>query len=345
MFVQDREIRSGCHPYLVAEMSANHNHDIDVAKNTIQAALNSGADAVKIQSFTPDTITMNCDDDFFKISTGPWAGKTLYELYQQASLPFEWHKELFEFANKIGITLFSSPFDKTAVDLLESLNAPAYKIASFEAVDIPLIEYVAATGKPIIISTGIANLDEIGEALTAAQSSKTKNVMLLHCVSGYPAPSSDYHLKTILDLKKTFGVEVGLSDHTLDNLTAVLSVSLGAPIIEKHFTLERGQGSPDDGFSLEPHEFASLAEDIERAFLALGDPSYSLKSSEKENAKFRRSLFFAVSKDAGEIIEENDIRSVRPGYGLPPKYLTQLIGRRLTKRSVKCKPVSWDFFE
>lgn len=332
-------------PYLIAEMSANHNGNIDTAFRIIQEAKNAGADALKIQTYTPDTITLNSDLLDFQITGGLWDGKTLYELYEWAHTPWEWHKPLFEHAKKLGIPIFSSPFDKTAVDLLEDLNAPAYKIASFEAVDLQLIEYVARTGKPMIISTGMLDEQEIQEAINAAKEAGCKDLAILHCVSGYPAPSEDYNLKTISDMIERFGLVTGLSDHTLDNTTALTSVALGASIIEKHFTLDRNGGGPDDSFSLEPRDLAALCRDSKTAWKALGKINYGLKSSEQGNLKFRRSLYFIKDMKAGEVITEESIRSIRPGYGLKPKYFSEVLGK-----TVKCNiklgtPVTWDLIK
>ncbi|WP_417596838.1 pseudaminic acid synthase [Oceanospirillum sp.] len=318
-------------PYIIAEMSANHNGNLDTAFRIIEEAKKSGADAVKIQTYTPDTITLNSDQSDFQIKGGLWDGKTLYELYEWAHTPWEWHKPLFEYARQIGITIFSSPFDATAVDLLEDLNAPAYKIASFEAVDLPLIKYVAATGKPMIISTGMADAEEIQEAIEAAREGGCKELAILHCVSGYPAPAKDYNLRTIPDMQQRFGLVTGLSDHTLDNTTAIASVAMGASIIEKHFTLDRNGGGPDDSFSLEPAELKALCRDSKTAWQALGNIDYGRKSSEQGNVQFRRSLYFTKDMQAGDVITEDSIRSVRPGYGLPPKYYSHLIGKKLKK--------------
>lgn len=316
-------------PYIIAELSANHNGCLKTALRIIEEAKKSGADAVKLQTYRPDTITLDCDSDDFKIHGGLWDGYTLYELYREAHTPWEWHKPLFEHARKIGITIFSSPFDTTAVDLLEDLNAPAYKIASFEAVDLPLIRYVASTGKPMIISTGMADAEEIREAIEAAREGGCKELAILHCVSGYPAPASDYNLRTIPDMIERFGLVTGLSDHTLDNTTAITSIALGASIIEKHFTLDRNGGGPDDSFSLEPPELAALCRDTRTAWEALGKVDYGRKSSEVGNIKFRRSLYFIKDLKAGDVITADSVRSVRPGYGAAPKMLESIIGKTI----------------
>src|SRR6056297_1885497 len=294
-------------PYVIAEVSANHNGRLDAAMKMIEVASQSGADAVKLQTYRPDTITLDSDAEEFRIRGGLWDGRTLYELYEEAHTRWEWHKPLFEHARKLGITLFSSPFDATAVDLLEDLNAPAYKIASFEAVDLPLIRYVAATGKPMIISTGMADAEEIQEAITAAREGGCKQLAILHCVSGYPAPAEDYNLRTVADMLERFGLVTGLSDHTLDNTTAIASVVLGASIIEKHFTLDRNGGGPDDSFSLEPSELTALCRDSHTAWEALGSVDYGRKSSETGNAQFRRSLYFVKDLKAGEVITEDAV--------------------------------------
>lgn len=313
-------------PYIIAEMSANHNGSIDTAFRIIREAKKSGADALKIQTYRPDTITLESNLPDFQIQGGLWDGRTLFELYKWAHTPWEWHGPIFEYGRKIGITIFSSPFDNTAVDLLEDLNAPAYKIASFEAIDHALIKYVASTGKPMIISTGMADEQEIAEAIDAARSGGCKELAILHCVSGYPAPSEDYNLRTIPDMMRKFGLVTGLSDHTLDNTTAITSVALGASIIEKHFTLDRSGGGPDDSFSLEPHELMALCRDSKTAWAALGRVDYGRKSSEQGNVKFRRSLYFVKNLKAGEVIGADAVRSVRPGFGMAPKYLDSIIG-------------------
>lgn len=337
--IAGRRISSSEPPYIIAEMSANHNGSIENAFKIIEEAKKAGADAVKLQTYRPDTITLNCDSDDFRIKGGLWDGRTLYELYEEAHMPWEWHKPLFDHARKVGITIFSSPFDHTAVDLLEDLNAPAYKIASFEAVDLPLIEYVAKTGKPMIISTGMADVEEIAEAVEAAQSAGCKELAILHCVSGYPAPVTDYNLRTLGDMVQRFGLVTGLSDHTLDNTTAIASVALGAAIVEKHFTLDRRGGGPDDSFSLEPTELTALCSDTRTAWGALGKKDYGRKSSEVGNVQFRRSLYFVRELSAGDTITPDSVRSVRPGYGLPPKYVEEVIGKRVRQHIKYGTPV------
>lgn len=325
--IAGRRIAADAAPYIIAEMSANHNGRLETALRIIEEAKKAGAGAVKLQSYTADTITLDSDSEEFQIHGGLWDGKTLYQLYQEAHMPWEWHKPLFEHARQLGITIFSSPFDNTAVDLLEELNAPAYKIASFEAVDLPLIKYVASTRKPMIISTGMADAEEIQEAIDAAREGGCKELAILHCVSGYPAPAEDYNLRTIQDMIQRFGLVTGLSDHTLDNSTAVASVALGASIIEKHFTLDRNGGGPDDSFSLEPQELTALCRDSKTAWQALGSVDYGRKSSEQGNVKFRRSLYFIKDMKAGEIVTQDCIRSVRPGFGAPPKEYSHIIGK------------------
>ena len=329
--IDGRIIGKGKAPYIIAEMSANHNGNLDVALRIVEEAKRAGADAIKMQTYRPDTITLKSDLPDFQISDGLWAGRTLYDLYDWAHTPWDWHKPLFDHARQLGITIFSSPFDTTAVDLLEDLGAPAYKIASFEAVDLSLIKYVASTGKPMIISTGMANIEEIEEAIEAARVGGCKELAILHCVSGYPAPASDYNLRTIPDMIERFGLVTGLSDHTLDNTTAITSVALGASIIEKHFTLDRNGGGPDDSFSLEPADLIALCRDTKTAWQALGQIDYERKSSEEANIKFRRSLYFVQDLQVGDTITEESVRSVRPGFGLAPKYLSEIIGKKVTR--------------
>lgn len=332
-------------PYIIAEMSANHNGDINNAYKIIDMAKKAGADAIKMQTYTPDTLTLDSNLPDFQLTHGLWAGRSLYKLYQEAYTPWEWHKPLFEYARKIGIDIFSSPFDNTAVDLLEDLNAPAYKIASFEAIDLPLIKYVASTGKPMIISTGMADAEEIQEAIDAARAGGCEELAILHCVSGYPAPAQDYNLRTLVDMLQRFNVPVGLSDHTLDNTTAIASVALGACIIEKHVTLDRNAGGPDDSFSLEPQELEALCTGAKTAWQALGNVEYGRKSSEQGNVKFRRSLYFMKDLKAGDEITADAVRSIRPGYGLAPKNLNAVLGKTLLQNVTVGMPVSWDYLD
>lgn len=339
MKINNRNIGQNEKPYIIAEISANHNGNIDTARKIIEQAKKCGADAVKLQTYTADTITLNSRNEEFMIRGGLWDGQSLYELYQKAYMPWEWHKPLFDYARELDITIFSSPFDYTAVDLLEDLNAPAYKIASFEAVDLPLIKYVASTGKPMIISTGMADKEEIAEAIQAAYDGGCKELAILHCVSGYPAPAKDYNLRTIIDMQQSFNLPVGLSDHTLDNTTAIAAVTLGACIVEKHFTLDRSGGGPDDSFSLEPAELEALCRDSKTAWEALGQVDYGRKSSEQGNVQFRRSLYFVKDMKAGDIITPEHIRSVRPGFGLAPKYYEEVLGKKVVCDINKNTPV------
>jgi len=340
--IDGRKIGSSFEPYLIAEMSANHNGDINNAYKIIDMAKNCGADAVKIQTYRPDTITIDHKSEEFICKGGLWDGKSLYELYELAHMPWDWHEPLFKYAKDIGITIFSSPFDNSAVDLLEDLNTPAYKIASFEIIDLPLIKYVAQTGKPMIISTGMANTEEIKEAIDTAEENGCNELAILHCVSGYPAPAEDYNLKTLVNMKEKFNHITGLSDHTIDNATAIASVVLGASIIEKHVTLDRNDGGPDDSFSLEAKELQELCKDTKTAWEALGNINYDRKKSEQGNIKFRRSLYFVKDIKAGEIITEENIRSIRPGYGILPKYKEELLGKRVNKSVSLGTKTSWD---
>jgi len=340
--IDGRLIGPDAPPYIIAELSANHNGSLDRALQMIDVAAETGASALKIQTYRADTITLDSNNPEFLIKGGLWDGRRLYDLYEEAHTPWEWHEALFERARTNGITIFSSPFDATAVDLLEELGAPAYKIASFEAVDLPLIAKVAQTGKPMIISTGMADAEEIGEAIATARQNGCQDLAILHCVSGYPAPAQDYNLRTLADMAERFGVLIGLSDHTLDNTTAITSIALGACIVEKHFTLDRNGGGPDDSFSLEPDEMAQLVTGTHTAWAALGKVDYGRKSSEMGNAIFRRSLYFVRDLPEGHEITTDDVRSVRPGYGLPPKSLSDVLGKRLTTSVEFATPVSWD---
>lgn len=338
--IAGRRIAEDAPPYIVAELSANHNGSIETAFQIIEAAKKAGADAVKLQTYRPDTITLDCDTEDFQIHGGLWDGKTLHELYEWAHMPWEWHAPLFAKARELGLAIFSSPFDTTAVDLLESLDAPAYKIASFELIDLPLIRYAARTGKPMILSTGMANAREIEEAIQTARDGGCRELAVLHCVSGYPAPPEDYHLSTLKDMKSRFGTVTGLSDHTTDNTTALAAVALGAAIVEKHVTLNRNGGGPDDSFSLEPPQLAALCRDCRTGWQALGRVDYERKASEKDNAKFRRSLYFVKDLAKGEKIAPDAVRSIRPGYGLAPKHLDSVIGKRVNQAVKRGTPVA-----
>jgi N-acetylneuraminate synthase len=343
--INGRKIGSDYSPYIIAEMSANHNGDISNAYKIIDMAKSCGADAIKLQTYRPDTITMDMNTPEFMIEGGLWDGQSLYELYQSAFMPWEWHKPLFDYACKIGITIFSSPFDNTAVDLLEDLNTPAYKIASFEAIDLPLIQYVAQTGKPMIISTGMANAEEIQEAIEAAKEGGCQELAILHCVSSYPAPAGDYNLRTLVDMKQKFRLVTGLSDHTIDNTTAIASVALGASIIEKHVTLDRNGGGPDDSFSLEEKELEALCKYSSVAWESLGKVDYGMKSSEQGNVKFRRSLYFVKDIYEGEVITSSHIKSIRPGYGIAPKFFKKIIGTKAIKSATVGDAVTFDCIE
>ncbi len=326
MIINGRKVGPDNPPYIVAEMSANHNGSIENAFRIIDKAKAAGAHAIKIQTYRPDTITIDCKHEDFMISEGLWKGRSLYDLYDWAHTPWDWHEPLFQYAKEADITIFSTPFDASAVDLLEELSAPAYKIASFELTDLNLIECVANTKKPMIMSTGMANLAEISDAVEIAQKSGCSQLALLHCVSSYPAPVKDCNLRVIADLAEKFGVVVGLSDHSVENAVAISSVAMGASIIEKHFTLDRHGGGPDDSFSLEPIDLQMLVESSATAWEALGGVSYNQQESEKPNLKFRRSLYFVENLKAGEVISSAHVRSIRPGFGLDPKNLDNIIG-------------------
>jgi len=343
--INDRKIGAGLSPYVIAEMSANHNGNINNAYKIIEMAKNAGADAVKLQTYKPDTITIDMKTPEFMIDDGLWGGQSLYQLYKSAYMPWDWHKPLFDYAKKLGITIFSSPFDCSAVDLLEDLNAPAYKIASFEAIDLPLIKYVAQTGKPMIISTGMADADEIQEAIDAAREGGCNQLAVLHCISGYPAPAEDYNLRTMVDMQQRFGLVTGLSDHTLNNTTAITSVALGASIIEKHVTLDRNGGGPDDSFSLEYAELKALCDSAKTAWQCLGTINYGRKSSEQANVKFRRSLYVVQNIKKGELFTNENIKSIRPGYGILPKFYNDVIGKVAKQDISKGIALSFDFLE
>jgi pseudaminic acid synthase len=332
--INGRELSAKYAPYIIAEVSANHNGSIERAKQTILAAKKAGAHAVKIQSYTPDTMTIQSDAPDFCLTEGIWKGRTLYDLYAEAYTPFEWHPELFAFAKSHQITLFSSPFDESAVDLLASLEAPAYKVASFELVDLPLIAYMAKQGKPILMSTGMASLQEIGEAIETARTNGCNEIAIFHCVSSYPAPLEQANLRSITALRDEFDVQVGLSDHTLGTTASVAATVLGASLIEKHFTLNRADGGVDSSFSLEPSEMQSLVENCKGAFDALGVVNLERPESEGDNRDYRRSLYFVNDIKTGSTIGKNDVRRIRPGMGLAPKYYDSIVGS-LAKRDIK----------
>ncbi|TEW51613.1 pseudaminic acid synthase [Psychromonas algicola] len=343
--IDNRKIGSDYPPYIIAELSANHNGDIKRAYQIMEAAKQAGADAVKLQTYTHETITMDCDSEEFQIHGGLWDGQTLYQLYKGAHMPWDWHQPLFAKAKELGITIFSSPFDSTAVDLLEALEAPAYKIASFELVDLPLIKRVAQTGKPMIMSTGMANQQEIQEAVDCARKNGCKELIVLHCVSGYPAPAEQYNLRTIADISDRYQVLAGLSDHTIDNATAIASVALGACLIEKHVTLNRSGGGPDDSFSLEPKELTQLCKDSKTAWLALGNVNYEQTEAEKGNVKFRRSLYVIKEIKQGEKLTKDNIRSIRPGFGLAPKCYESVLNKTAKYNIKSGTALKEDMFE
>jgi N-acetylneuraminate synthase len=345
IFINQRRIGHDQPPYVIAELSANHNGSLSRAIKTIDMAKAMGADAIKMQTYNADTMTIDCDKEHFYIEGGLWNGYSLYQLYDEAHTPYAWHQALFEHAKQVGITIFSTPFDETAVELLESLNTPAYKIASFEVTDLPLIKLIAKTGKPIIMSTGMANLAEIEEAVETIQNEGNSKLILLHCISAYPAPVEQCNLLTIADISKRFNVISGLSDHTLGITAAITSVALGACVIEKHVTLSRLDKGPDSEFSLEPNELKALCHETKQAWLTLGKAGYERKPVEEENLTFRRSLFFVQDINQGEIITEEHIRRIRPGYGLPPKYYDDFIGQVANQTIEKGTPVNWSHID
>ena len=338
-----RRIGAGEPVYLIAELSANHNHDLEQAIRLIRAAKDAGADAIKLQTYTPDTMTIQAGQECFRISGGTlWDGRTLYDLYRDAYTPWEWHPQLQAVARESGLDFFSTAFDATAVDFLESLDVPVHKIASFENADIPLIEYAARTGKPLIISTGMAGLATIEEAVNAARASGAAGVALLKCTSAYPAPPESMNLRTIPHLAAAFATPVGLSDHTLGTAVPVAAAALGACMIEKHLTLSRSVSGPDSAFSLEPQEFKAMAQAVRTAEKALGKVSYGLTSTEDKSIVFRRSLFVVSDIGKGERFTPSNLRSIRPGYGLPPKFLPEVLGRCACADIERGTPLSWD---
>lgn len=339
--IAGRTIGRGQPPYLIAEVSANHNGRLEQAIAILEAAAGAGADAVKLQTYTADTITIDCDRPEFRIEGGLWDGRTLYDLYREAHTPWDWHAALFARGRELGVAVFSSPFDATAVDFLEELGAPAYKIASFELIDLPLLCKVAATGKPVIASTGMADLGEIGEAVRTLRDGGCRQLVLLHCVSGYPTPPHESNLRTIPHLAETFGVPVGLSDHTLDPAVAIAAAALGAAAIEKHVTLARADGGPDAAFSHEPDEFADLVKAVRTAHAALGRVNYERTESERGNVLFRRSIFAVRDIAEGERLTLDNVRVIRPGHGLAPRYLDAVVGRAARRAIARGTPIGW----
>ena len=343
--IEGRRVGAGQPPYVIAEMSGNHNGDIQRAFALIDAAGEAGADAVKLQTYTADTITIDHHGPGFDIEGGLWDGRSLYELYQEASTPWEWHPALFEHARKRGIAIFSSPFDPTAVAFLHGLGAPAFKIASFELVDLPLIELCAETGRPLIMSTGMANETEIAEALAAARGAGNDQIVLLHCVSGYPTPIADSNIARISRLAERFGVAIGLSDHTPGVTVPIAATALGACVIEKHFTLRRADGGPDAAFSLEPEELKQLVDGVRAAWSALGDGAEKIEPSEAGSLQYRRSLYVVADIAEGDIFTPETVRSIRPGFGLPPKEIKRVLGQRARRTVTRGTPMAWDMVE
>jgi N-acetylneuraminate synthase len=339
--IAGRRIGRDHEPYVICELSGNHNGSLERALQLLEAAAATGADAIKIQSYTPDTMTIDHDGPGFRVEGGLWDGRSLYDLYGEAQTPFAWHEPLFRRARELGVTLFSSPFDETAVDLLDALGAPAYKIASFEAVDLPLVAYAASKRKPMIISTGMANADEIGEAVRTARENGCEEIILLHCVSSYPAPDAQSNVRTVPDLGDRFGVVSGLSDHTAGSAVAVASIALGGCVVEKHFTLRRADGGPDSAFSLEPDEFKALVDDCKRAWRSLGAATYDLQGCEQASVGFRRSIYVVRDVTAGEPLTRENVRSIRPGHGLAPKHLPEVLGRRAARDLKRGEPLDW----
>lgn len=332
--------------FIVAELSANHNQDIDIAKETIKAAKESGADAIKLQTYTPDTITIDCDNEYFQIKQGTvWDGNTLYKLYKKAYTPWQWHKELKEYAENLGLIFFSTPFDKVSTDFLEELNIPLYKVASFEITDINLIEYIASKGKPIIISTGIATLQDIELAVNTCKKAGNDKIILLKCISSYPAKLEDSNLLTIPDLKERFKVISGLSDHSMELEVPITAVALGGKVIEKHLILDRKMGGPDSGFSMEPQEFKQMVDSIRKVEKALGKVDYDLTENKKKSRELSRSLFVVEDMEKGDIITDKNVRSIRPGYGIHPKYYRELIGKKVNKSIKRGTPLTFEMIE
>ncbi len=342
--IGNREVGPGARPYLIAEMSGNHNQSLDRALEIVDAAAASGADAVKLQTYTADTMTLNVRAPGFVIEDPKslWAGRQLYELYEEAHTPWDWHKPIMDRAASHGMHCFSTPFDDTAVDFLESLDVPAYKIASFEVTDLPLIAKVAKTGKPMIVSTGMATVAEIDEAVRTARDNGNDQVILLKCTSTYPATPENTNIRTIASMRETFGVEIGMSDHTMGCGVSVAAVGLGAVLVEKHFTLARADGGVDSTFSMEPAEFRILRDETERAWQSLGRTTYGGTAAEAASRAFRRSLYISTDIPAGTELTPENLRIVRPGFGLPPKFFDQMLGKRVTRAATAGTPLSWD---
>jgi pseudaminic acid synthase len=341
--IGNRRVGDGEPCYIVAELSANHKQSFERAVEIIQAASAAGADAIKLQTYTPDTLTIDCTREWFKIpDSSLWAGKTLYDLYGEAFTPWEWHPQLQDIALSLGLDFFSTPFDAAAVEFLEQLHVPAYKVASFEIVDPVLLETIAKTGKPVIMSTGMASLSEIEQAVSILRRYGSQNIALLKCTSAYPAPPTTVNLRTIPHLRVTFDTVVGLSDHTLGSGVAVGAVALGASVIEKHFTLSRSDGTLDAAFSMEPTEFAEMVRSVRQVEQALGHISYERSEEEKKNLCFRRSLFVVRDVRAGERLTEENVRSIRPGYGLPPSNLKEVVGKNAARDIERGTPLAWD---
>lgn len=344
--IENKIINESSSTFIIAELSANHNQDFEIAIKTIKAMKDSGADAVKLQTYTADTMTLDCDNEYFQIKQGTiWDGKNLYKLYQEAYTPWEWQPKLKEYAESLGLICFSSPFDKTSVDFLEKMNVPAYKIASFEITDIPLIEYVASKGKPIIISTGIATLEDINLALETCRKAGNDKIILLKCTSSYPTPMEEVNLLTIPDMKERFKKIVGLSDHTLGISVPIASVALGAKVIEKHFILDRNLGGPDSSFSLEPQEFKQMVDCVREVEKSLGKVTYELSEKIQKNREFSRSLFVVKDVKEGEIFTKENVRAIRPNFGLSPKYINEVIGKKSLKNLKKGNPLSFYLIE
>ncbi|WP_398501909.1 pseudaminic acid synthase [Variovorax sp.] len=340
--IAGRKIGSSHPPYIICELSGNHNGSLDRALALVDAAADTGCDAIKLQTYTPDSLTIDCDSADFKIQGGLWDGRTLYDLYREAHTPYEWHEALFARARNRGVTIFSTPFDESAADFLDDLGAPAFKIASFEAVDLALIAHVARKKKPMIISTGLSNLGDIELAVNTARENGCEELVLLHCISSYPAPHDQSNLRTIPHLGAAFSTPVGLSDHTHGTAVSVAAIALGASVIEKHFTIARADGGADSAFSLEPEEFRRLCEDCAVAWKALGRIGYDLKNAEKGNLVFRRSLYAIADIAEGEVLSSKNVRSIRPGFGLPPRHLTQILGQRARSQISRGTPLSWE---